>query len=175
MASTKTNPSTPEARSLGGELRQQLKALLNGGQAHATFDDAVKKMPLEFQGAIPEGLPYSAWQLLEHIRLAQRDILDFSRNHDGSYQERKWPDEYWPEKPEPPNEDAWKKTVAEIRSDREAFERLIDSTDDDNLIKPFPWGNGQTLLREAFLIADHEAYHVGELVLLRRLLGVWKK
>lgn len=172
MASTRMAKSDD---SLGGELRQQLKALLDGGQAHATFDQAVKGMPFELQGTVPPGLPYSAWQLLEHIRIAQRDILDFSRNHDGSYRERKWPDDYWPGSPEPPNEDAWQNSVAEIRKDREAFERFLDSVDDKNLVKPFAWGNGQNLLREAFLIADHEAYHVGELVLLRRLLGAWKK
>lgn len=172
---TKLNPARPEGRSLGGELRKQLKALLDGGQAHATFDQAVKDMPANLQGTVPAGLPYSAWQLLEHLRIAQRDILDFSRNDDGNYRELKWPDDYWPKNPEPPGADAWQKSVAAIRADRKSFERLLDSTDDQNLINPFPWGKGQNLLREAFLIADHEAYHVGELVLLRRLLGAWKK
>jgi len=174
MTTSKPKPAQPEARGLGGELRQQIKTLLKGGQAHATFDQAVKDMPTNLQGVVPEGLPYSAWQLLEHIRIAQRDILDFSRNDGGSYREIKWPDGYWPRNPEPPNAHAWQKSIDEIREDREAFERIIDSVDDQNLIKPFDWGNGQNLLREAFLIADHEAYHVGELVLLRRLLGAWK-
>jgi uncharacterized damage-inducible protein DinB len=172
---TKTNAARPEGRSLGGELRKQLKALLDGGQAHAGFAKAVKDMPVDLQGTVPEGLPYSAWQLLEHLRIAQRDILDFSRNDDGSYRELKWPDDYWPKQPVPPSADAWQNSVAAIREDRQSFERLLDSTDDEDLISPFPWGKGQTLLREAFLIADHEAYHVGELVLLRRLLGAWKK
>jgi len=171
---TSKKDGQPDVRSLGGELRQQLKALLDGGQAHATFDQAVKDMPAKLQGAVPHGLPYSAWQLLEHLRLAQRDILDFSRNDDGSYRELKWPDDYWPKKPEPPNADAWQKSIDQIRKDRTAFEALLDSVDDPNLIRPFPWGDGQNLLREALLIADHEAYHVGELVLLRRLLGAWK-
>jgi hypothetical protein len=171
---TSKNASQPEGQSLGGELRQQLKALLDGGQAHATFDHAVKDMPVKLQGVVPERLPYSAWQLLEHMRLAQRDILDFSRNDDGSYRELKWPDEYWPKDPAPPDAHAWQKSVEQIREDRKAFEKLIDSVDDLNLIKPFPWGKGQNLLREALLIADHDAYHVGELVLLRRLLGAWK-
>jgi hypothetical protein len=175
MSTSKTKAALPEGRSLGGELRQQLKSLLDGGQAHATFDQAVKDMPGKLQGIVPEGLPYSAWQLLEHIRLSQRDILDFSRNDDGSYRELKWPDEYWPKDPGPPNADAWQKSVGQIREDRKTFEKLVDSVDDPNLIRPFPWGkNGQSLLREALLIADHEAYHVGELVLLRRLLGAWK-
>jgi hypothetical protein len=173
MTTSKT-AAQPEGRSLGGELRQQLKALLDGGQAHATFEQAVKDMPAKLQGVVPEGLPYSAWQMLEHIRLAQRDILDFSRNDDGSYHELTWPDGYWPKDPEPPNAGAWQKSVEQVREDRKAFEKLMDSVDDTNFIKPFPWGNGQNLLREALLIADHEAYHVGELVMLRRLLGAWK-
>ncbi len=172
---TSKKASQPGESSLGGELRQQLKALLDGGQAHATFDQAVKDMPAKLQGEVPAGLPYSAWQLLEHIRLAQRDILDFSRNDDGSYQETKWPDGYWPKGPEPPDAQAWQKSVDQIREDRKAFEELLDSVDDQNLVKPFSWGKGQNLLREALLIADHEAYHVGELVLLRRLLGAWKR
>ena len=171
---TSNKAPQPGETSLGGELRQQLKALLDGGQAHATFDQAVKDMPPKLQGVVPEGLPYSAWQLLEHIRLAQRDILDFSRNHDGSYRELKWPDGYWPKNPEPPDAHAWQKSVEQIVHDRKAFEKLLDSVDDQNLIKPFAWGKGQNLLREALLIADHEAYHVGELILLRRLLGAWK-
>jgi hypothetical protein len=170
---TSNKAAQPEGRSLGGELRQQLKALLDGGQAHATFDQAVKDMPAKLQGVVPEGLPYSAWQLLEHIRIAQRDILEFSRNHDGSYRELKWPEEYWPKDPEPPNTQAWHKSVEQIREDRRTFEKFIDSVDDMNLIKPFPWGKGQNLLHEALLIADHEAYHVGELVMVRRLLGAW--
>lgn len=161
-------------RTLGGELRRQLKSLLEGGQAHATFDAAVKDMPAKLRGVVPDGVPYSAWQLLEHIRIGQRDILDFSRNHDGSYRELKWPDDYWPKNAAPPSDDAWQKSIEQIRSDRKEFEKLVDSSDDKNLVTPFPWGKGQNLLREAFLIVDHEAYHVGELVLLRRLLGAWK-
>lgn len=173
MATSKTDTKA-DGLSLGGELRKQLKALLDGGQAHATFDQAVKDMPPKLQGTVPQGSPYSAWQLLEHIRIAQRDILEFSDNADGSYRELKWPDRYWPKSPEPPSADAWQKSVEKIRSDREAFERLMDSADDESLIQPFPWGSGQNLLRQALLIADHEAYHVGELVFLRRLLGAWK-
>jgi len=174
MTRAKKSVTTPVIRGLGGELRIQLKALLDGGQAHASFDQAVKNMPAKLQGVVPKGLPYSAWQLLEHIRLAQRDILDFSRNQDGSYRELKWPDEYWPQNPEPPNAQAWNKSIEQIRDDRKTFEKLIDSLDDPNLIEPFPWGKGQNILREALLIADHEAYHVGELVMLRRLLAAWK-
>src|SRR6201996_2192232 len=115
MAGTKADAAQIEAHSLGKELRKQLDALLKGGQAHATFEDAVRDMPADLHGVIPPGLPYSAWQLLEHIRVAQRDILEFSRNHDGTYRELKWPDEYWPKDPEPPAPDAWHKSVEQVR------------------------------------------------------------
>lgn len=157
---------------LESELRTQLKALLDGGQAHATLDSAVDGLPFALQGQVPAGLPYSPWQLLEHIRIAQRDILEFSNNTDGSYKELKWPDDYWPKSPVPPSETAWDESVAAIHADRAAFEQLLESSD---LTEPFPWGDGsQNLLREALLIADHEAYHAGELIVTRRLLGAWK-
>jgi uncharacterized damage-inducible protein DinB len=169
-----TKHATAEAE-LGQALRKQLQALLDGGQAHATFDDAVKGFPAKLQGVVPEGLPYSAWQILEHIRITQRDILDFSRNTDGSYRERKWPDEYWPKSAEPTSAEAWEKSIEQVREDRKAFEKLLSSADDAALVAPFAWGDGQSLLREALLVADHDAYHVGELVVVRRLLGAWKK
>ncbi len=153
------------------ELKKQLKALLVGGQAHAKLDDAVKDMPFELQGRVPDGLPYSPWQLLEHIRLAQKDILEFSDNADGNYRPMKWPDDYWPKDAVPPNSKAWNNSVAELKKDRHAFEKLLKEGD---LIEPFAWGEGQNLLREALLIADHESYHTGELVMARRLLGAWK-
>lgn len=157
----------------GSGLRRGLKNLLDGGQAHATFESAVKDFPEHLRSTVPANLPYSAWQLVEHIRIAQRDILDFSRNHDDSYQHLKWPDAYWPKDPAPPSTAAWDASLAQIAADREAFETLLAETDDEGLIAPFPWGKGQTLLREALLIADHAAYHTGELILLRRLLGCW--
>ena len=160
---------------LGQALRKQLQALLDGGQAHATFDAAVKDFPAKLRGVVPEGLPYSAWQILEHIRLAQRDILDFSQNIDGSYEEKKWPDDYWPKAAEPSSTGAWEKSIAQIREDRKAFEKLLKSADDAELVAPFAWGEGQNLLREALLLADHDAYHVGELIVVRRLVGAWKK
>lgn len=154
------------------ELRKQLLALLRGGQAHATFEEAVKDFPLEHRGTVPEGLPYSAWQLLEHIRITQRDILEFSAPPTGGYQPMAWPEDYWPKSAKPSSAHAWEASVAAVQKDREAFEKLILKPDAD-LYRPFRWGEGQNLLREALLIADHTAYHVGELVLLRRLLGIW--
>lgn len=154
------------------ELKTQLKALLDGGQAHATLDAAVSGVPFAVQGRVPDGLPYSPWQLLEHIRIAQQDILHFSDNADGSYQEMKWPDEYWPKSPAPPSVSAWDESVAAMKQDRAAFETLLAERD---LTEPFPWGDGkQNLLREALLIADHESYHTGELIVTRRLLGAWQ-
>ena len=162
---------TAAAESL--ELRVQLASLLDGGQAHAKFEDAVKDFPIAMRGVAPEGLPYSAWQLVEYIRIAQKDILEFSAPPTGGYQEKPWPDAYWPKNPEPPTADAWERSVAEIEADRKKFRALIEKPGVD-LARPFRWGNGQNLLREALLIADHNAYHVGELVMLRRLLGIWK-
>jgi hypothetical protein len=156
---------------LRAALLEQLTTLLDGGQAHVTFDDAVSDLPFAKQGIVPPGLPYSAWQLLEHLRIAQRDILDFSDNADNSYKPIAWPDDYWPKDPAPPDESAWQASLDQIRTDRERFEELLQSGD---LTQPFPWGQGQTLLREALLIADHNAYHVGELIAVRRLLGEWK-
>ncbi len=159
---------------LAAGLKSELKKLLDGGQAHATFDQAVKDLPEKLRGIVPDGLPYSAWQILEHLRIAQRDILDFSDNADGSYQPRKWPDEYWPKEPAPPNAGAWDKAIAEVHADCKSFEALLEKASGISLVEPFAWGEGQTLLRETLLIADHNAYHTGELIVLRRLLGAWK-
>lgn len=156
------------------ELRKQLIALLDGGQAHATFDEAVKGFPAELRGVVPEGLPYSAWQVLEHLRIAQKDILDFSAPPSGGYQHMRWPEDYWPKEAAPHSPEAWDRSIAAIRADLEKFKALILKPEAD-LYKPFRWGTGQNLLREALLIADHAAYHIGELVVLRRLLGAWKK
>lgn len=157
---------------LDKELRKQLLALLKGGQAHATFDDAVKDFPEKLRGTVPSDLPYSAWQLLEHLRITQRDILDFSDNENGTYKELKWPEEYWPKSAAPPSERAWTESIAHFKKDLAAFETLVK---EGNLVASFPWGDGQNLLREALLLADHTAYHLGELIVLRRLLGAWKK
>jgi hypothetical protein len=154
------------------ELRTQLVALLDGGQAHATFADAVADFPPDLRGVVPEGAAHSAWQVVEHIRIAQRDILDFSAPPTGGYQAMEWPADYWPKDAKPgPGE--WDRSVAAVNADCEKFKALIVKPGAD-LAKPFRWGTGQNLLREALLIADHNAYHVGELIVLRRLLGTWK-
>ncbi len=160
------------AKGLQEELVRQLKALLQGGQAHAGLDAAIENLPVAIRGKVPDGLPYSAWQLLEHLRIAQHDILNFSAPPTGGYHPLRWPEDYWPKSAEPPSLNAWDATVTAIRADREAFELLIARPEAD-LTKRFRWGDGQNLLREALLIADHTAYHVGELIVLRRLLGVW--
>ena len=151
-------------------LLKQLTTLLDGGEAHVSFDHATADLPFGKQGIVPQGLPYSAWQLLEHLRIAQRDIVDFSDNTAGNYRPLAWPDDYWPREPSPSGESAWPESLEQIRTDRARFEELLRTSD---LTTPFPWGDGQTLLRQALLIADHNAYHLGELVAVRRLLGEW--
>ena len=153
-------------------LRMHVLDLLHGGHAHVTFDDAVRDLPARLRGKVPRGLPYSAWQLVEHMRLAQEDILLFSRNRDGTYESPEWPEGYWPSTEAPLDDEDWDKATAAFRADRAAFEALISDPAQD-LFAPFPWGEGQTLLREALLIADHTSYHLGQLIAVRRLLGAW--
>lgn len=154
-------------------LRAHLLELLHGGHAHVSFDDAVRDLPADLRGKAPRGSPYTAWQLVEHLRLAQDDILRFSRNTDGSYEELEWPDDYWPKAKAPRDDAEWEASLAAFRADRKAMEALVADPAQD-LFAPFPWGDGQTLLREAMLVADHTAYHLGQLVLLRRLIGAWR-
>ena len=151
-------------------LRKELVFQLNGGNAHAALEKVVEKFPTKQQCIVPEGLPYSAWQLLEHVRLAQADMLEFCTNKD--YEEKKWPDDYWPKSAEPPNARAWETCVRKIKADREQFIKLISNPKAD-LFAPLPWGKGQTLFHEACLIIDHNSYHLGEIVTVRRLLGNW--
>ena len=153
-------------------LREQLATLLAWREAHAGFDAAVEGIPLELRGRTPAGLPYSPWQLLEHLRLAQHDILEFSRNPD--HGEMKWPDDYWPDSPAPPHAEAWDQSVAAYRADREALQALARDPAID-LFAEIPHGSGKTYLREILLAADHAAYHAGELIVVRRLLGAWKE
>jgi hypothetical protein len=152
-------------------LREHLVSLLQGGNAHLDFDSTVKGLPAELRGKRPKGSPHSPWELLEHLRIAQRDILEFSR--DAKHQSPKWPEGYWPKMPAPTSAAAWSKSVKQFREDLKAMCALVQDSSTD-LFARIPHGDGQTILREALLVADHNAYHIGQLVLLRRLLGAWK-
>ncbi len=150
---------------------EQLIALITQGNAHATFEESVANIPFNILGIQPNNLPYSLWQLVEHIRITQKDILEFSRN--AEHNSPKWPDEYWPSELAPSSEDAWQKALEQIQSDRIEFIQLLTAENSD-LYVPFPYGDGQNLLREALLIADHTSYHTGQIILIRRLLDNWK-
>ncbi len=149
-------------------LRQQLVKLLSSGEAHAEFEDAVDKFPVELRGKRPEGCPHSPWQLLEHMRITQSDILEFSR--DANHKSPEWPEGYWTKNPEPPDPNAWDNAVKAFQSDRNALCELIADESVD-LFTKIPHGDGQTILREALLTADHNAYHLGQLMLLKRTFG----
>jgi uncharacterized damage-inducible protein DinB len=151
-------------------LRDHLSPLLDWTDAHATFDAAVRDFPSHLRGRKPEGLPHSPWELLEHIRLAQRDILDFCVAP--KYEEHAWPDDYWPREAAPPSAAAWEESVRSCLADREELKKLARDASID-LFAAVPNGTGQTYLRELLLVADHNAYHVGQLVLARRALGAW--
>ena len=146
-------------------LRQHLMDLLKGGNAHVGFLDALKNFPANKRGAFAKGLPHTAWQLLEHIRIAQWDILEFSRNSD--HESPAWPEGYWPKADG--TAERWRESVRQVLADLDAFRDLVrdDSVD---LFAPIPHGEGQTVLREILLVADHNAYHLGQLMLLRRML-----
>jgi hypothetical protein len=159
------------ADDLNASLRQHLLELLTGGHAHATFEDAVKGLPPKLRGAKPENFPHSAWMILEHLRIAQWDILQFS--HDEKHESPKWPSGYWPKTEAPPSAEAWSKSVSQFESDLKAMKDLVKNPKTD-LFAKIPWGDGQTILREALLLADHNAYHIAQLVDVRRLLGAWK-
>jgi uncharacterized damage-inducible protein DinB len=160
----------PAAKSHDAALREHLLELLRGGHAHATFDAAVADLPAELRGKKPKAAEHTAWQLLEHLRIAQWDILEFSRN--SKHVSPKWPAGYWPQTAAPSSPAAWNNSVRKFRADLDAMAKLVSDKKRD-LFKPFPWGDGQTLLREALLVADHNSYHVGQLISLRRLLGAW--
>jgi hypothetical protein len=151
-------------------LRRHLLDLLDGGGAHAKFDDVVSGIPAKLRGRKPTAMPHTAWMLLEHMRIAQWDILEFSRNP--KHVSPKWPEGYWPAKDAPPSTAAWGASIKKCEKDLNAMQELVKNPKTD-LFARIPWGDGQTILREALLIADHNAYHVGQLVDLRRLLGAW--
>lgn len=151
-------------------LRQLLARQLAWGDAHATFEAAVEKIPVKLRGTRPRGLPHSIWQLVEHLRLAQHDILDFCVNPE--YREMKWPDDYWPRAAAPRSAAAWPASLKQFRRDRAALQALAADTSID-LEARIPHGSGQSYLRELVLVAAHNAYHVGQIVLVRQALGIW--
>ena len=151
-------------------LREHLLYLLRGGDAHLHFNKAVAHLPPALRGAKPAGQPHTPWRLLEHMRIAQWDILEFSRNP--RHVSPAFPEGYWPKGDAPPDAAAWDKSVAAFRADLKAMQDLVADPKTD-LFTPLAHGEGQTVLREALLVADHNAYHLGQLVLLRRLLGNW--
>jgi hypothetical protein len=152
-------------------LRKELDRLLAGKGAHADFDAAAADFPAKLRGVKPEGAPHTAWELLEHLRIAQSDMLEFSR--DPKHVSPAWPAGYWPKNAAPGNAKEWERSVKAVRRDLAAMRKLVSDPKAD-LFTPFEHGDGQTLLREAMQMADHNAYHVGELIFLRRLLGAWK-
>lgn len=154
-----------------GQLRKQLVDLLGGGGAHAKFEDVIAGLPEKLRGRKPDGLPHSPWMLVEHMRIAQKDILEFSTN--SKYTSPEWPEGYWPKTEAPANDAAWEKTIKSFREDLKAMQALVKDAKTD-LFAKIPWGDGQTVLREAFLVADHNAYHLAQLVDVRRALGAWQ-
>ena len=153
-------------------LREHLLDLLKGGGAHLTFDQAIADLPAERRGAKPPGVPHTPWRLLEHLRIAQWDILEFTRNP--RHVSPPFPKGYWPAGDAPPDDEAWDRSVSAFRADLRALQDLVADPATD-LFTPLPHGEGQTALREALLVADHNAYHLGQLVVVRRLLGAWEE
>ncbi len=152
-------------------LRQHVLDLLRGRNAHADFDTVLADFPSRLRGVKPPGAAHTAWQVLEHMRIAQSDILEFSR--DAKHKSPPWPEGYWPKTEAPPSAASWNNSLRSFRADWKAMAKLVADKKTD-LFSKIPHGTGQTILREALLVADHNAYHLGELVLLRRLLGAWK-
>ena len=152
-------------------LRAHIANALDWQDAHVGFEKVLAGFPPELRGRRPAGLPYSAWQLAEHLRLTQHDILEFCRNP--NYVEPRWPDDYWPATDAPPSSAAWDESIAAFRRERDAL-KLVATDATVDLLATIPHGSGQTYLRELLLIADHNAYHLGQLVAVRRLLGAWE-
>ena len=151
-------------------LREHIVYLLDGGGANAKFDDVVNDFPVKLRGQKPAGLPHTPWMLLEHMRIAQQDILEFSRN--SKYESPEWPEGYWPKHESPANAAAWDTSIKNFHKDLKAMRDLVADPNTD-LFAKIPWGDGQTILREALLAADHNAYHLGQLVDVKRALGAW--
>jgi hypothetical protein len=153
-------------------LREHLLELLGPGGAHVSFDKAVADLPAKLRGARPPNIPHSPWRLLEHMRIAQEDILRFTQ--DARHESPPWPEGYWPDGDAPPNAKAWDRTLKAYRADRKAMIGIVKDPATD-LLAPLPHGTDQTVAREAMLLADHTAYHVGQLIIVRRALGAWEE
>jgi hypothetical protein len=169
----KTKRSTKKKSKVGNHdqaLREHLVFLLKGGQAHVHFMDALEGFPETKRGAFAEGLPHTGWQLMEHVRIAQWDILEFSRN--AAHVSPGFPEGYWPKTPGPPDQAAWEKSVQDFQRDLQEMIKLVKNPKMD-LYAAIRHGEGQTILREALVMADHNAYHLGQLIDLRRALGTW--
>jgi DinB superfamily len=151
-------------------LRRHLIDLLEGGNAHATFDQVIADFPEAARGRKPANLPHSAWMLVEHLRIAQWDILEFSRTP--KHKSPAWPEGYWPRTDGPPSPAQWNRSVQQWHADLEAMVDLVEDPKTD-LFRKIPWGDGQTILRQALLVADHNAYHLAQIVDVRRLVGAW--
>ena len=154
------------------QIHQHVLNLLDFKGAHLAFDEAVRGLAPELRGKKIKGAPHTIWQLVEHMRIAQWDILEFSRN--ANHISPKFPEGYWPELAAPSSDASWKKSTGAFRSDLEDMRRLVADADEEELYAQIPHGEGQTLLREALLVADHNSYHLGQLVMLRKLLGAWR-
>lgn len=149
--------------------RPIVAAALDAREAHVPFDRAVAALAPAHRGRRPEGVPHSAWELVQHLRLAQADLIVYLE--DPAYQAPEWPDDYWPPSPEPPTDAAWDEAVAAVQEGRERLKALLVELPDPTAT--IPWGGSHTFLRTILVALDHEAYHVGQIVLVRRLLGVW--
>lgn len=159
--------------STGGTVQfviKELEDLLNKGNAHAPFERAIKGVDQKLLGLVPTGSAYSIWQLVEHLRITQWDILEFSKGPD--HESPHWPDGYWPKEPAPPNAHSWKETLDQITKDKKEFIQLLHKAG-EKIYTPFPYGDGQSLFREALVLADHNSYHTAEIILTRRVLGDW--
>jgi hypothetical protein len=171
-----TAPPSDDAEPVGDTrdraLRDHLVELLRCGSAHLDFDTAIGGLRPELRGVRPEGASHSVWELVEHLRICQWDILEFSRNPE--HVSPPWPEGTWPPTPAPPDDAAWEASLAGFRDDLQAMKELVSDPAID-LFTPFPWGDGQTVLREAMLVADHNAYHLGQIVTVREMLGNWGK
>jgi hypothetical protein len=153
-------------------LRLHLIELLQGGHAHATFDAVIANVPVQLRGKKPANYPHSLWMLLEHLRIAQHDILEFSRNR--KHISPPWPEGYWPKSATPPSAAAWNASIKKFRADLKAMQALVKNPKTD-LFAKIPWGDTQTILREALILADHNSHHLGQMLDIRRLLGAWPK